>query len=90
LELPLAQLFIQLTAAELGNWKPIPHPGDYVIPLSPVATGKLNDVIGQMLFIWLVLWNLALGETMLFQCAAGRAFGHAMGLPNMVDASPTA
>lgn len=29
----------------------VQHPGDHAITVSPVATGKLNDVIGQVFFI---------------------------------------
>lgn len=42
---PLNPLVVHMPA------RVVEQPGDHAIPVSPVATGKLDDVIGQVLFI---------------------------------------
>lgn len=42
---PLNPLVVHMPA------RVVAQPGDHAIPVSPIATGKLNDVIGQALFI---------------------------------------
>ena len=59
---------------------------DRAIAVAAILTSKLDDVLRQLLFIWPALGNLALGRTVLTQCAAGLALRDAEVLPYQVNA----
>ena len=60
--------------------------GDRPIAVAAILTSQLDDVLCQPLFIWLALGNLALGGTVLTQCAASLALRDAEVLPHQVNA----
>ena len=60
--------------------------GDRPIAVAAILTSQLDDVLCKLLFIWPALGNLALGRTVLTQCAAGPTLGDAEVLPHQVNA----
>jgi hypothetical protein len=66
------------------------HPRDLAIAVAAILSGQLNDVGGQLLFVFTAPRHLALRRTMLAERRTGAAVGYVKLTLHMLDASTPA